>query len=290
MIRSITAGLLAAILALALAGCSPIDHEKALFYKDQGDFYYQNGKWEQARAEYLAALGVDEEFIEAYVAIGYTSRMMGKVEYIKSPDEYGRRQAEKWYREALRYTELCLEHDEGNPEAYHLQGLLWYDASRFQEAIDSFDKALDHDPHHKHANKYKSMCLFMQGVQLRGQGIEAKEKGEIEKQVELCREAVRKYEDAATAMETYLANWDKVESEKAPQESDLRNWIRVLREMAKADGAETEEARIYMNKIKNVAPALTERGAMEGSKDGQPVIRESDVAPSMTDKDRAAGQ
>lgn len=291
MNRSIAGALFGVVAALAGSGCSTVDHEKAMFYKEQGDFYYQNGKWEQAHAEYWAALGQDDEFIEAYLAIGYTCRMRGKVEYIKSPNEFGRRMAEKHYGEALWWTEQCLEREEGNPECYHLQGLLWYDASRFDEAIDSFDKALDHDPHHKHANKYKSLCLFMQGVKLRGLGAAAKEKDDLVKQLEFYNEAVKKYEDAATTMEAYLANWDKLETSKAPQEADLRNWVRVIREMAKADGKETEEARIYMNKIKNVAPALTERGAVEGMDDGgQPVIRESDLIPSMTERENPPPQ
>ena len=291
--------LLGAVLPLLLAGCSTEEHEKALWYKEQGDFYYQNGKWSQAHAEYGAAIGKDEDLIEAYIAIAYTCRMQGKIEYIKSPNEYGRRVAEERYQKAHWWTEQCLEKDEGNPEAYHLQGLLWYDACKFEEAIDSFDKALDHNPHHKHANKYKSMCLFMQGVKFRSEGSAAKEKAakylkegaekdanvELTKQVDLYRASVDKYEIAATTMEVYLSNWDKVETDKAPQEADLKNWIRVLRAMAKADGTETEEARIYMNKIKNVAPALTEKGAAEGAEGGQPVIRESDLVPSMMGKD-----
>ena len=299
MKRTIGVGLLGAVVSLGFTGCSTEEHEKALWYKEQGDYYYQNGKWEQARAEFKAALAKDEELIEAYIALAYTCRMMGKVEYFKSPNEYGRRVAEKMYREAHWWSEQCLEREEGNPEAYHLQGLLWYDACKFDKAIDSFDEALDHDPHHRHANKYKSMCLFMQGVQLRGEASAAKEKAakltkegaeneanlELERQIGLNREAVEKYEIAAKTMESYLTNWDKNQTEKAPQEGDLRNWIRVLLAMAKADGAETDEARIYMNKIKNVAPALTERGVREGSEGGEPVIRESDQLPSMMGKD-----
>ncbi|MEK7467423.1 MAG: tetratricopeptide repeat protein [Planctomycetota bacterium] len=302
MNRTIGLRLLGVVIPLLLAGCTSADHEKALWFKDQGDFYYQNGKWDQAHAEYGAAIGKDEDFIEAYIALAYTCRMQGKVEYIKSPNEYGRRVAEKRYQEAHWWTELCLEKEEGNPEAFHLQGLLWYDACKFEQAIDSFDKVLDHDPHHKHANKYKSMCLFMQGVKLRGEGAAAKEKAaklrvegeeneanlEMSKQVDLYRDAVEKYEVAAKTMEAYLTNWDKLEVDKPPQEADLRNWIRVLREMAKSDGTETEEARIYMNKIKNVAPALTEKGAAEGAEGGQPVIRESDLVPSMMGKDSGA--
>lgn len=302
MKRTIGMSLFSAVATLFLAGCSTEDHEKALFYKEQGDFYYQNGKWDQAHAEYFAALNKEEKYVDAYIAIGYTCRMQGKVEYIKSPNEYGRRVAEKKYREAHWWTEQCLEKEEGNAEAYHLQGLLWYDACKFDQAIDCFDQALDHDPHHRFANKYKSMCLFMQGVKLRGEGAEAKDRAkklteagsEVEalaestKQLDLYRDAVAKYEEAAKTMDLFLTNWDKVETEKAPEESDLKNWIRVLREMAKADGAETEEAHIYMNKIKNVAPALTDKGVEEGSVGGQPVIRESDMVPSMTEKDTKA--
>ncbi len=286
MNRTIAIALAGIFGAFMAAGCSGVDRKKADFYKEQGDYYYQNGKWDQAHAEYMAALGQDEDFIEAYLALGYTCRMMGKVEYIKSPNEYGRRMAEKYYNEARWWTDKCLEKEEGNPECYHLQGLLWYDSSHFDKAIECFDLALDHDPHHKHANKYKSLCLFMEGVKLRGLGTAAKEKDDIEKQLQLYREAVKKYEDAAKTMEVYLDNWDKLETAKAPQEADLRNWIRVLREMAKADGKETEEARIYMNKIKNVAPALTEKGAVEGrDESGQPVIHESDLVPSMTGRE-----
>jgi tetratricopeptide (TPR) repeat protein len=305
MKRTTGNGLAVLVLSFALTGCAGDEHDKALWYKDQGDYYYQNGKWDQAHAEYVAAIQKDEDLIEAYIAVAYTCRMQGKVEYIKSPNEYGRRMAERAYRESHTWTVKCLEKEEGNPEAYHLQGLLWYDACNFEEAIDSFDKALDHDPHHKHANKYKSMCLFMQGVKMRGEGAiakanaekYAKEGADVEaleeqkKQMMLYRDAVDKYEEAAKTMEAYLTNWDKVETDKAPQEADLKNWVRVLREMAKADGTETEEARIYMNKIKNVAPALTHKGAEEGTEGGQPVIRESDLAPSMMDKDsRAANQ
>ncbi|MCE9583347.1 MAG: hypothetical protein K8T20_12750 [Planctomycetes bacterium] len=283
MIRWATVVVVAVLAVFATAGCSDVDRVKADTYKEQGDFYYQKGAWPQAHAEFGAAIAEDPDFIAAYIAISYTCRMMGKVEWIKSPNEYGRRMAEKYYQEARMWAEKCLEKDEGNPDAYHIEGLLWWDASKFTEAIEKFDMVLDHDPHHKWANYYKSWCLFLQGVELRGKAAAAKEKGDQVKQQEYSAEVVQKYEEAAKTMEAYLANWDKATQEKAPGESDLKNWIRAVREMAKADGNETEEAKIYMNKIKN-APGLTEKGATEGMENGQPVVHEGDQPPPRNNK------
>ena len=184
--------------------------------------------------------------------------------------------------------------DKGNLEAYHLKGLLWFDASRFENAIENFDLALDHDPHHKFANFYKSLCLFMQGVEARGRGAdfskvdssghpEPLSKEDERAQKDLYQEAARKYEDAAKAVDSYLKNWDKLSSDPAPQEADLKNWARSLRAMAKAEGEETEDARVYMRKVMgSSSPALSKKGAEEErGEDGLPVIHESDVPPNL---------
>ena len=175
---------------------------------------------------------------------------------------------------------IALKQDEGNAEAYHVMGLLWYDSGKFELAIENFDQALDHDPHHQHASYYKSWCLFYQGVTLHGQATEAGKKNDTDKQRELIKEAVEKYQAAAKSMEAYIKNYDKESTARVPQESDLKNWIQGLKEMAKADATVTDDVRMVLGKIRHMSPALTKDGAEEGSKNGLPEIHEDDMPPS----------
>lgn len=286
--------------ALMVSGCTEVDHAKAAAYKEQGDFYYQNAHWAQAHAEYKAAIATDEEQFEAYIAIAYTCRMQGKVEWVKSPNEYGRRVATHCYEEANAWIERLEQLDEGNPEGYHLRGLLWFDAGKFDIAIENFDLALDHDPHHRYANFYKSLCLFMKGVDARGRAMEhgaaeeklrkdndvvgADKEGEDKKKLNL--EAAEYYERAAKAVDSYLANWAKASTDPAPQESDLKNWAKSLRAMASAEGSETDDAKLYMRKVLgSTAPSLTEKGAKDKTANGEPIVRESDLPPYLQSKE-----
>ena len=263
------------LVLLSASGCAT-DPEgpSAEDHKELGDMYYQRGKWDQARAEFKMAIAKDEELYEAYIALAYTLRMQGQQEFTANPNEYGRRRAAALYAEADKWANECLNRDENNPEALHLLGLLLYDSNKVQEALDQFDKVLDHDPRHIHANFYRSWCFFYLALNRRNRAQEAEAKGNTEEAEALLKEAGKKYGEAAVAMESYLTNWEKTNMERAPKEADYRNWIKVLRDMQKNRGEFTEEAKLLGSKIKGDSGLPAVRDPEKAPDDGMPEVHE----------------
>jgi hypothetical protein len=79
---------LAALVSGCVTDCGG-EPDKPLWYKEQGDYYYQNGKWPQAHAEYQAALQKDENYLEAAIALVYTCRMQAHIAGIEDQAHSG---------------------------------------------------------------------------------------------------------------------------------------------------------------------------------------------------------
>ncbi|NUN47721.1 MAG: hypothetical protein HUU15_02695 [Candidatus Brocadiae bacterium] len=265
------------------AGCGEEDEGRnAAWHKEQGDYYYMNGRFDQAHAQYILSLEKDDEFIPSMLALVYACRMQGKLEFVKAPNEYGKRLMEAKYREALHWGMKVLEEEKGNDDGLHAIGLLYYDASgdsetRLDTALEYFDRALDHNPRHTWAQYYRAWCFFLKGVKARGEGARLEEKGqgeEAKKKFALCS---RWYVKAANAMSDHLENWEKAKGEDAPREADWRNWIAMLKEMAGAGGEITGRAKEFGDRIKGAHP-----GRESGSvREGEEGVAEEDLPPGV---------
>lgn len=242
------------VLAVATGCVGTEEGLDAKEFKELGDHYYSEGQWDRAAHEYMLAIKEDDEMYEAYVALAYTFRSKGMYELIANPNVYGRRKADEWFRESERWALKCLEEDDGNAEAMHVIGLLYYDASKLEKAIEWFDKTLDHDPRHIHANLYRSWCFFFTASRLRVDAQELAEKKDVEGEQKLLREARGNYASAAKAMEDYIANYEKMRNIEAPNEPELRHWIKILADLQKNDGVLSEEGRRLSAKISTGEP------------------------------------
>lgn len=250
-----------------VSGCS-LEEEglEAQDHKELGDLYYSKGQWDRAGHEYMLAIEKDDELYGAFVALAYTWRSKGQYELIANPNIYGRKKADECFRESEKWALKCLDEDDGNAEAMHVIGLLYYDANKLDKAIEWFDKTLDHDPRHIHANLYRSWCFFFTASRLRADAQEMSEKKDVNGEQQLLREARANYASAAKAMEEYIANYEKMRNIDAPNEPELRHWIKILADLQKNDGVLSEEGRRLSAKIKTSEP---QPEVIEGSGDGE---------------------
>jgi tetratricopeptide (TPR) repeat protein len=265
-----------------VAGCGEEEegHDSA-WHKEQGDYYYVNGRWDQAHAQYILALEKDDEYVPAMLALIFACRMQGKIEFIKAPNEFGRRKMEAKYQEALHWGNKALEEEEGNDDALHAIGILYYDAAGDSEAkvdmaLEYFDRALDHNPRHSWSQYYRAWCFFLKGVKARGDGVRLEEKDQKDEAAKKFQASARWYLKAAQAMEDHLENWEKAKGENAPREGDWRNWIAMLKEMSASGGAITATAKSLGDKIQGGSPGRESGVIREGES-----VAEEDLPPGV---------
>lgn len=244
-------------LAAVISGCGPccpVD-EKPYWYKEQGDYYYQHGKWHQARAEYVAALGKDEEYVEAAVALVYTCRMIAAVAELKGEPGAG-----KSRQEAIAWANHALEHAPGNADAHYAAALALNDLDRFDEADAQLHAALDARSPFPLAHLEMARSSYRRAE--RELRLSAEPKAAPAAAVEHKALAMQRLKSAADSVEAYLRSYREQFQRPAPEDQDLQRWVAVLRDMAAHDGVLTEDARALLHLLdpeRHRAPVIHER-------------------------------
>lgn len=117
---------------------------KASVRSNLGKIYFEHGKYQKAKAQYLAALSFDSLLVDAYYNLGST---------------YGEL---KQYDSSFYFFRKCVQLDPKRTEAYTYMGLNYININKPDSAVVMYDRAIAMDPKNVTSRILKTRVYFVQ--------------------------------------------------------------------------------------------------------------------------------
>ena len=163
--RYIVLLLLAALLALGLAGCHRNPEAAKRKYLESGEKYMEKKQYDAAIIQFKKALQIDPKFAQAYYELG--SAMLATQNWQEGfrdlstaveldPNNFKARaelgnlyvlsRRPEGYQKAEEQARYIIEHDPKSPDGYRLLGTVLFAQGRAQEAIEQYTKVIELQP------------------------------------------------------------------------------------------------------------------------------------------------